>query len=50
MLALNWKLALLTFIFIPIVVFITYAWRKNIHRRFHLQWKKSDDVNSNLRM
>ena len=48
MLALNWKLALLTFIFIPIVVFITYAWRKNIHRRFHLQWKKSDDVNSNL--
>lgn len=48
MLALNWKLALLTFIFIPVVVFITYAWRKNIHRRFHLQWKKSDDVNSNL--
>lgn len=48
MLALNWKLALLTFLFIPVVVFITYAWRKNIHRRFHLQWKKSDDVNSNL--
>ncbi len=48
MLALNVKLALLTFIFIPIAVFVTYGWRKNIHRRFHLQWKKSDDVNSNL--
>lgn len=48
MLALNVKLALLSFIFIPAAVFITYGWRKNIHRRFHLQWKKSDDVNSNL--
>ena len=48
MLALNVKLALLTFIFIPFAVFITYAFRKNIHRRFSLQWKKSDDVNSNL--
>lgn len=48
MLALNVKLALLSFIFIPAAVFITYAWRKNIHRRFHLQWKKGDDVNSNL--
>lgn len=48
MLALNVKLALLTFIFIPIAVFVTYGFRKNIHRRFHLQMKKSDDVNSNL--
>lgn len=48
MLALNVKLALLSFIFIPIAVAFTYALRKNIHRRFHLQWKKSDDVNSNL--
>lgn len=48
MLALNVKLALLTFIFIPIAVFLTYVFRKSIHRRFHLQWKKSDDVNSNL--
>lgn len=48
MLVLNVKLALLTFIFIPIVVFGTYAFRKNIHRRFHLQMKKADDVNSNL--
>ncbi len=48
MLALNVKLALLTFIFIPLAVFTTYAFRKSIHRRFHLQMKKDDDVNSNL--
>lgn len=48
MLALNVKLALLAFIFIPIAVFLTVAFRKSIHRRFHLQWKKSDDVNSSL--
>ncbi len=48
MLALNVKLALMTFIFIPVAVFLTYAFRKSIHRRFHLQWKKSDDVNSSL--
>lgn len=48
MLALSVKLALLSFIFIPVAAAITYGFRKNIHRRFHLQWKKSDDVNSNL--
>lgn len=48
MLLLNVKLALLTFIFIPIAVVLTYLFRKNIHRRFHLQWKKNDDVSSNL--
>lgn len=48
MLVLSVKLALLSFIFIPIAVMLTYSFRKSIHRRFHLQWKKSDDVNSNL--
>lgn len=48
MLALSVKLALLSFIFIPLAVVLTYMFRKSIHRRFHLQWKKSDDVNSNL--
>lgn len=48
MLALNRKLALMTFIFIPFAVLITYLFRKNIHRRFHLQWKKSDNMNSGL--
>lgn len=48
MLVLNVKLALMAFIFIPFAVVITYLFRKNIHRRFHLQWKKYDDLNSNL--
>ncbi len=48
MLLLNVKLALLTFIFIPAAVLLTYLLRKNIHRRFHLQWKKRDDADSNL--
>ncbi len=48
MLILNVRLALLAFIFVPVVVLITYAFRKNIHRRFHLQYKKDDDVNSSL--
>ncbi len=48
MLLINVKLALLSFIFIPFAALMTYGFRKNIHRRFHLQRKKSDDVNSNL--
>ncbi len=48
MLALNVKLAFFSFIFVPIALGITTAFWKNIHRRFHLQWKKADDVNSNL--
>ena len=48
MVLLNVKLALLAFVFIPAAVFVTYAFRKNIHRRFHLQFKKSDEVNSSL--
>ncbi len=48
MLALNVKLALFSFIFIPIAAAVTYGFRQNIHRRFHLQWKRNDDVNSNL--
>lgn len=48
MLLLNVKLALLSFLFIPIAVGFTYGFWNNIHRRFHLQRKKEDDVNSNL--
>lgn len=48
MLALSVRLALFSFIFIPFAAMFTYGFRKKIHRRFHLQWKKSDDVNSNL--
>lgn len=49
MLILDWKLALLSFIFIPVSVFISIAFRKNIHRRFHMQRKKEDKINSGLR-
>ena len=48
MLLLNVKLALLSFIFVPFAVILTIAFRKVIHRRFHLQYKKKDDVSSML--
>lgn len=48
MLVLNWKLALVAFIFVPIGATVSMLWRKNIHRRFRLQGKKSDDVHSAL--
>lgn len=48
MLLLNVKLALLTFIFVPIVFAIMIGLRKTIDRIFHLQFKKNDDVASDL--
>ena len=48
MLSINPKLALLSFIPAPFVVMLTLAFRKSIHRRFHLQWHKNDDASSNL--
>lgn len=48
MLLLNVKLALLTFIFVPIVFVIMIGLRKTIDRIFHLQFKKNDDVASDL--
>lgn len=48
MLIINWKLALLSFIFVPIAAVISMLWRKNIHRRFRRQGKKGDDVHSAL--
>jgi len=48
MLFLNWKLALVAFLFVPIAGMFSMLWRKNIHRRFRLQGKKSDDVHSAL--
>ncbi len=49
MLILDWKLALLSMIFIPLSVFISIAFRHNIHRRFHMQWVKEDKISSELR-
>lgn len=48
MLVLDWKLALLSFIFIPFAVFLTITFRKTVHRRFHLQYHKDDAVSSTL--
>ncbi|MCQ2495051.1 MAG: ABC transporter ATP-binding protein/permease [Lachnospiraceae bacterium] len=48
MLILDWKLALLAFAFIPVTVIITMSFRKYVHRRFHMQWVKSDKIHSNL--
>lgn len=48
MLILDVKLALLAFLFIPVTILVSVGFRKNIHRRFHRQWQKSDDVNSSL--
>lgn len=48
MLIINVKLALLTFIFVPIVSAVMIGLRKTIDRIFHLQFKKNDDVASDL--
>lgn len=34
--------------FIPVVCVLTTIFRKNIHKRFHQQWVKSDKLNSSL--
>lgn len=48
MLILDVKLALISFIFVPIALVLSTAFKRNIHRRFHRQWQKDDDVNSSL--
>ncbi|HWT75247.1 MAG TPA: ABC transporter ATP-binding protein [Mobilitalea sp.] len=48
MFALNVKMTLISVVFLPIAFFLSTAFRKNIHRRFHLQWVKSDKINSSL--
>ena len=48
MLILDAKLALISFLFIPVGIVISTAFKHNIHRRFHRQWQKNDDVNSSL--
>ena len=48
MLFMNWKLAILAFVFVPVSIGLSVAWRKKIHRRFHMQGIKSDKVMSRL--
>lgn len=49
MLAMNWKLAILSFVFVPVSVGLSVGWRKVIHRKFHMQGIKHDKLNSKLR-
>ena len=48
MLMLDVRMTLISIVFLPVVVFLSQVFRKNIHRRFHLQWVKSDKMNSSL--
>lgn len=48
MLILNWKLALLSFVFVPLAAILSVLRRKNIRRRFRRQGKRADDIHSAL--
>lgn len=48
MLVLDIKMTLVSVIFLPLVYFLSVAFRKNIHKRYHQQWVKSDKTNSSL--
>lgn len=48
MFMMNWKLTLLTLVFMPIAFAASMSFRKEIHRRFHMQWHKGDRTNANL--
>lgn len=48
MFVMNWRLALVTVIFVPIAFFASMSFRKEIHRRFHMQWHKGDKTNAGL--
>lgn len=48
MLGISVRLTLISVIFMPIALAISVMFHKNIHRRFHMQWVKSDKTNSGL--
>lgn len=48
MLILNWKMAIIAFLFAPLSVIMSMAYRHNMRKRFHLQSVKSDAMNNNL--
>lgn len=48
MLTLDVRMTLVSIVFLPIVFLLSSAFIKDIHRRFHLQWVKSDKINSSL--
>ncbi|MBQ6661376.1 MAG: ABC transporter ATP-binding protein [Lachnospiraceae bacterium] len=48
MLTMDWKLTLMSVVFVPIALGLSISFRKNIHRRFHMQWHRFDKTNSGL--
>ncbi|MCD8380360.1 MAG: ABC transporter ATP-binding protein/permease [Lachnospiraceae bacterium] len=48
MLYLNWKMTLLTFVFVAIAFILARVFWRRIHTIYHKQWVKSDELNSNL--
>lgn len=48
MLILDWKLALMAFLFAPAAMLFSLSLRKYIRTRFHMQGEKADKVNSGL--
>ena len=48
MMLINLKLAMLTFVSVPFVVFMILGFRKTVYRIFHMQFRKNDEVSSSL--
>lgn len=48
MVRLSWELTIICVTFVPIALGLSISFRHNIHRRFHMQWHKSDKINSGL--
>lgn len=48
MLIMNWKLAILTFLFMPLVLIFTKTFWPKIHRIFHSLWLKMDGIQNKL--
>ncbi len=48
MLIMNWKLAILTFLFMPLVLIFTKTFWPKIHRIFHSLWRKMDSIQNKL--
>ena len=48
MFIINWKLTLLSIIFVPLCIAVTKAFNKKIHNLFRNQANKSDDIKSRL--
>lgn len=48
MLIMNWQLALLTFLFIPLVIVFTKTFWPKIHRIFSNLWRKMDGIQNKL--